>query len=480
MTVTGGVAGREGAETPEPTVVGRLAWVPYAAFALAILGIWVLGRADAGLNDAWLLVAIATTLPLYVASRGWRLPWWMHATAVALPLSVMVVAAIHGYPEGAAKATRYGYGVLLILAIAAWAKTPSRRIAVAVSGAVLAADQYIAGWYWWWGEGDPGQMMSGMFHWHNQFAIYCAIGAAFAAVLAMVEGRAVMLVGFLVVALTTAGVMASGSRAVLVLEIGALLVALVIGLVVHRWRGLGRWLVLVALSIGTIAFMMSPVFFPDSAGGALPATDRTQTLQASGADRWDFWRVGIVMGADNWIAGVGLNNYGPKNLEYALGAYSSHPHNELIVAWAEGGLIAFLPLLTIFVGAVWLVLRSILAPLPGVMRGQVKWLPTRTELALDAGRWAGLLALVIAALHMLIDFDWAWPSVIALGTLAGGLAAAPLAAPGMEMARHPRWLVISHVGAVAVIVVLAVVGFAIDPLRAIPAMPVGGWPVIDR
>ena len=475
MTVTEGASATESAAE---VTSRRVAWLPYAVFAVAVLGIYLLGRGDTGRQDPWLLVGLGSAVPLYIVARAWRLPTWMHIVALALPVSILIVAAIHGYPEGAARASRYAYGAILVLAFAAWATTPRRRVALAVAGGLLAVDQYIAGWYWWWGMDDPDALMLGMFGWHNQFGIYLAIGAALGAVVAMVETRVVMLVGAVIVAFTTAGVAASGSRANMALLVGALLVALVIGVVVHRWRALPRWVALVGVSVGTVFLMRSPIFFSTVEGSPLAMTERGG-FENSWVERVEFWRVGLVMGIDHWFAGVGNANYGQNNVDYGAFAYSSHPHNELVLAWAENGMLGLLPLLAAYLGGVWLIVRSIVRPLDAEPR-RISWLPGRAELVGDPGRWAGLLALLVALIHAFIDFDWAWPSICALVGLVAGLASAPLVAARAGRPTSSRALAVLNVGMVAVLLAAAVTGYVIDPLRLIPAMPVGGWPVIDR
>src|SRR5690606_24822973 len=168
------------------------------ALLLALLGAALVARNDAGLSGPWLLIGLGAAIPLYLAGRGWRLPWWMHAAAAALPLSLVLVAAVHGYGDGAARATRFGYGALLALAVAGWATTVRRRLAVGVGVAALVADQYVTAWFPWWGGQDPTKLMWGSFYWHNQFAIYLVIGAAVAAVLAVAAERSFALLGFVV------------------------------------------------------------------------------------------------------------------------------------------------------------------------------------------------------------------------------------------------------------------------------------------
>ncbi|MGN6274128.1 MAG: O-antigen ligase family protein [Protaetiibacter sp.] len=432
------------------------------ALLLAVLGAALVARNDAGLSGAWLLVALIAAVPLYVLGRGWRLPWWMHAVAAALPVSLLLVAAAHGYLDGVARATRFGYGALLALGVAGWATTTRRRLAVGVGVMALAADQYVTAWFPWWGGQDPTKLMWGSFYWHNQFAIYLVIGIAVAAVLAVLGQRAFALLGFVVTFLAGAGVVASGSRASLTLLGGVLLVAVVIGFAARRWGGLVSGLVLPVGVVLAAVFMTSSVFFPgaDGAGDVTAGLEDRTSAGSSVSERVRFWSDALRLGASSPLVGIGLQAYGRALQCIRDTSLTSHPHNEYLLAWAEGGVVAALPMLALLVGIGWLAVDTLRRPLVPDARRRVRWLPSGAELRDDPVRWGALLALVVSAGHAAFDFDWAYPALLAITGIVGGLAAAPVLA-----AREGRSTagMIVNLALVAVLFAAALAGYLLDP-----------------
>ncbi len=434
-----------------------------AVLALALLAALVVARDDAGLRGPWLIIALVATVPLYLVGRGWRLPWWAHAVAASLPVSLVLVALAHGYGDGAARATRFGYGALLALALMAWARSPRRRLAAGLGVAVLVADQYITAWFPWWGGGDPTKLMWGSFYWHNPFAAYLVIGIAVAAFIAVAGRRMFAVLGFLVTFLAGAGVVASGSRASLVLLGGVLLVAVAAGAAARRWAGLARGLALPVGIAVTAVVMTGPIFFPvaDATGDAVGGlTGRTQPAGKSVVERFLFWGDALRLGAGSPVTGIGLQAFGRALQCERDTALTSHPHNEYLLAWAEGGALAAIPMLAVLVGIVWLVFVSVVrAPEPAARR--VRWLPGGAELREDPARWGALLGLVVAAGHAAFDFDWAYPALLALTGIVGGIAAAPL------MASRPsasRGVAAVNLVLVAVLLGAGVAGCLVDPV----------------
>lgn len=436
-----------------------------AAPVLALLGAALVARNDAGLNGPWLLIGLAATLPLYLVGRGWRLPWWLHAVAAALPVSLVLVALAHGYGDGAARATRYAYGALLALAVIAWARSPRRRLAVGLGVAVLAADQYVTAWFPWWGGGDPSKLMWGSFYWHNQFAIYLVIGAAVAALLAVAGPRVFALLGFLVVFLAGAGVLASGSRASLTLFAAVLVVAIALGVVANRWSGLARGMVLPVGAVLTAVFMTSAVFFPsaestgDVTAGIAGRDDSTAGKSVS--ERLTFWGDALRLGAGSPLVGIGLQAYGRALQCLRDTSLTSHPHNEYLLAWAEGGTVAALPVLAVLVGVVWLVAVSLVPPSGSEVVRRIRWIPTGAEVRADPARWGALAGLVVAAGHAAFDFDWAYPALLAMAGLVGGVAAA--AVVGRRSSPSRGWAVLNLV-LLGLLLGAALAGSLADPV----------------
>jgi O-antigen ligase len=433
------------------------------ALLLALGGAALVARVDAGLSGPWLLVALAAVIPLYLVGRGWRLPWWMHAVAAALPLSLVLIAAVHGYGDGAARATRFGYGALLALAVAAWATTARRRLAVGVGVMALAADQYITAWFPWWGGQDPTKLMWGSFYWHNQFAIYLVIGVAVAAVIVVAGERIFALLGFVVTFLAGAGVVASGSRASLTLLGAVVVVAIAIGWGARRWVGVVRGIALPLGAALTALLMTSALFFPDSdaAGEVTAGLDDRSSAESSVTERLKFWNDALRLGGSSPLAGIGLQAFGRALQCIRDTSLTSHPHNEYLLAWAEGGILAALPVLAVLVGVVWLVVASLRRPAdPSVVR-RIRWLPSGAELRDDPARWGALLGLVVAAGHAAFDFDWAYPALLAMTGVVGGVAAAPLLASRQRM---PTLASVVNLALVALLLAAAFTGYLLDPV----------------
>lgn len=458
----------------EPAPRGR-AIAQGAAFVTTFGGALLTSRMDAGLAGWWVLVGLGTAVPLYLAGGGWRLPWWLHAAAAALPAGVVLTALAHGYGDGAARAARYAWGAALLLALIAWARTPARRLAAGVGVLVLVADQYLTGWWIWWGQGDPARLMTGNYSWHNQFGIAMAIGVALATVLVVAATRVAVLVGVVVACLAAAGVVASGSRADLALALASVAVAGVIALLARGWRGLVRWGLLIVGMAATANFMASDVFFPSAAGSAGEGYGGRSSAENSWNERVSFWFDALRIGADSPVIGGGLQSFGPHVQCLGSQAYSSHPHNEFALAWAETGILGSLPFLALLVGLVVLVLRTV-RPTDDAVRAsrRVRVLPTAAELRADTARWGALVAVVIAVGHAAFDFDWAYPALLALAGIVGGIAAAPLFTTRADAGGAARaWVVGALAGA---LVVAGIAGFALDPLPAEALKPLS----IDR
>ena len=422
----------------------------WAAFALVLIVALFSARNNAGLEWLWPVVGVVSVIPLFIAGRAWRLPWWIHAAGAAVPVSVLMVGlTADGGWFGAARATRYGWGLLAAIALMAWATTPKRRIVAASGVIVLALDQYVTAWFPWWGGGDPARLMTGTFGWHNQLAAYCLIGAAVAMVMAMLANRIVVLLAVLGFALSGAGIVASGSRSTLALLVVVAIVGLALAVFTRGVRGFGRWVVTCALAIGTTFFMASAFFFPN-ASEAAPFD--AVVGRGSGASSWvarlDHWRVALEMGAEYWLTGSGLATYGLRSQCFDRQYYTSNPHNEWLLAWSEGGLIMLLPMVALLVGAVMVAVRSV-RPIPG-----------RVRLLADPGRWAALLGLVMALGHVAFDFDWAYPSLVVIAGIVAGIAAAPVVS---RRPRGTRWHLIALFAAVA-LVTASLGGFMLDPL----------------
>ncbi len=434
------------------------------AVTLWALGSFLVSRADAGLAGYVVLWGILSALPLYVVGRGWRLPWWLHLGAAALPVSVFIVAiATNDGWYGASRAARYGYGAVLLLAVVAWATTPRRRIVIASIASLVVLDQYTTAWFPWWGSGNPSHLMFGTFYWHNQFAAYCVAGAAFAVMLAILGRRVIALIGVVVLIFATTGALASGSRMGLIFLGVVFLAAAVVSAITRGRRGLARWAALVLASAATSVFMSSRLFFARSSWPWETVAGRSAngSFESSGVSRLEFWRVGLLMGRDHPLTGGGLLNFGPLSACYARTSYSSNTHNEWVLAWAEGGAVALVPMLAVLVGVIWLLVRSL------------RPLPRASTLLADPGRWGGLLAVLLLLAHVGVDFDWSYPALVGMAGIAGGVALAPLLNQSWiaREARAGRWRAVAAVTLLVCLLAASVAGRTLDPLPHDPLTP---------
>ena len=174
------------------------------------------------------------------------------------------------------------------------------------------------------------------------------------------------------------------------------------------------------------------------------------SLDGSWVARLDHWRVAVEMGAANPLSGAGLSHYGVMSVCYDRRWFTSNPHNEWLLGWAEGGLIGLIPLLAVAAGLIVLVIGALRSVNGGALRA-------------DPGRWAVLLGLVVLMVHLAVDFDWAWPSLVAIAGVLGGIAAgAALPAPRAVGERSRRRTAVGLVGLV-VVLGAGVGGYLMDP-----------------
>jgi O-antigen ligase len=218
----------------------------------------------------------------------------------------------------------------------------------------------------------------------------------------------------------------------------------------------------------TAMFMTSAAFFPASPdaapGDGGSATDRLvngDSAESSVTERIKFWGDALRLGASSPVVGIGLQAYGRALQCIRDTSLTSHPHNEYLLAWAEGGIVAFLPVLALLVGAVWLVIAAFRRPVEPDAARRVRFIPSGAELRNDPARWGALLGLVVAMGHAAFDFDWAYPALLAIAGLVGGIAAAPHYA---NRAAGSSGRSILNLVLIAVLLGAAFAGYLADPV----------------
>lgn len=402
------------------TVLGAILWLVWPATVAS-------GARDSG-SAAFLAVP---TLAAVLATRPWRHlsgRSWLLAPLVAV--AALLVLPLSGVGRsGAVAALGYGLCAAFLVAVAAYARTPARRTAVA---ALLCAGG-VAEFGWalvpWWGGGDPSKPMVGTYYWHNQLAVALLLPALLGACLAVVGGRPWRSVGWVAAPLAAAGVVLSTSRATLAcLVVGWALVLLVAVIAsTARRTAILRAVVVTLLALGVTFVLPGPPFFASSVsplGGAAARSAAGETLDTNAAFRTEFWRESLDALRARPLAGAGYGRLTQVAGPLVPKSWAKSPlsHSGPLQAFADGGLLLGIPVL-LGLGAVVIGLLRRLRPRPG----------TGADHALVVS--ASLTGLALVA-HSLVDIDWTYPGLAAQLAVVAGLvlavrpAARPADAPG--------------------------------------------------
>lgn len=413
---------------PDVAVVATLVW--WATYLTWGMG----GREPHDLSIGCALLAVA-----FVAVRPWRvLPAAasVMAHAVGLGAFVVVLTAPTGW-AGGDDAASYAFAAELGLVTLAWAGTTERRQLVLTAVVGAAGAQFALGWLPWWGRQDQLQLFQGTFYWHNQAGIFMAAGAVlgFAAIAA---GRPVSLAGWILAPLCVAGVVYTTSRgSQIALALGIVLLAAVLR------RGHLQMLAAAALSWGVTSVLSGPPFFPERISPMAGTAARSASLEANGVQRIEDWGRAFRI-FEHWpVSGAGFNSFASAT-EVATTRHdhagTAFAHNGFLQAASDGGLALAVPFLVLLGAVLVLALRG----LPAAVRAR------------DAVRLGGLATFVILLLHSGMDFDWAYPSLLALLSLVAVLA---LPIPTASPIRRPRLDTVLAVAGVALLIVSALSGW---------------------
>jgi O-antigen ligase len=304
-------------------------------------------------------------------------------------------------------------------------------------------------------------MLAGSFNWHNQYGAFCAAGFVVCFVLALTaEPRRLRSVAVFVAAVLATGLLGSASRAsVIAAGAACLLGVLFAGRAVGCRLTAERSALVVAASVAVGVFLRSPLFFEQWSWPWAPLVGRTveaagsqsyQSLSGNGGARLAFWQAGAGMAGERPVLGHGLSPFGDGSRWYMPNpeGRSADPHNELVRAAAEGGLVGAVP-----VGAV-LVLSLGLAAI--LLRRH--WSRPASTVT-DAGAVAALLAAGVLVVHALVDFDWSYPSLTMATGWCLGIAASVRAPPAPY--RRAGWLSTAGASALALAVVASLIGAAV-------------------
>lgn len=388
--------------TPDLVVVAALTW--WATYLTWGTG----GREPHVLSIGCLLVAGA-----YVAVRPWRavgpIPTALvHGVAVGAWL--VVLTAPTGF-AGGDEVAAYTFAAELGLVAWAWATDTTRRHLVLAAVVAAAGAQFAAGWLPWWGGQDPTRLFEGTFYWHNQVGIFLAAGALLGCA-AVAAGRPIALLGWVVTPLCVAGTVYSTSRgSQIALALGVLML-----MAFHRARRV-QVLATLALSWAVSWLLTGPPFFSIRISPTAGTEARSASFVGNGEQRLEDWRRAARI-FEHWpYSGAGFNSFDSATQVATTprdDVHTAFAHNGYLQAAADGGLVLVVPLAALLVALCWRALRT---------------RPT------DAARAGGATALLAMLLHSGMDFDWGYPSLLALLALAGVLAL-PLAS---RSAARSRW-----------------------------------------
>lgn len=401
--------------------------VEWTAFSITfgVLVLYVL-PARGGWQPGIVPVASVITFFCLLLLRPWhRCSLPVVALAGAPALASFLVGVVTAWGDaGPISLSRWGYASAVLLATAAFARTPRRRRAVVAALLVAGLLQFAEGWIAWWGGGGAVRgPMVGTLYSANPFGGLMAAFAVLGAVVAATGHSRSVSPAWILAPVSVVAVFASGARAALLLVVAGALVSGCVAWRAARWGGLARVAALVALSWLAVLTSTSSLFFPGGGGAFGSVADKEaagQTLGSTSHVRLDFWAAAWREFADNPFVGPGAGAYGGNSrVHMADGAeLSAFTHNEPLGALAEGGLLLGLPVLAFFTVAVVVFGRALLGALRGGDRN-------------DASMCAVALFGGVLLAHSLLDLTLSFPAVLALLAVCVGLVV-PTNAPGFS------------------------------------------------
>ncbi len=396
--------------------VGAIATHGAGLVAPAVALSWLVhSNGGRDLHPLWATIVIAVACAAVL--RVWQLPRYVLLVTGLLVAAALLIAGVHapvtqlGHFYRWRMCGSYVLAAVLFLDVLAYAPSAGRRglaLVVAATGPLEFAWAFTP----WWAGGEGGAAMVGTFYWHNQYATYLVVSGLVGLAVALENERPWRVVGWLSVAAAYAGTIYSTSRASLALLVAASAVIVAYALVRrgHRYRTCAIVVGLAALSGALVFTMCHPPLMDSSTAPFATEQARTQgqPLSANGIYRLDFWQEALEVGLHHPFIGAGAGELATASRGYVPASFPRSPlaHQGVLQAFADGGLVLALPLLAGIVAIVVVCLR----------RG---WsLVRRPDLV-----GASLVVATGAALaHSLIDFDWSYPALFALGAIVAALA----------------------------------------------------------
>lgn len=403
-----------------------------AVVVLTVFALRVVPQAG-GIDRNALEYGLVSTAAAFTVTRSWRhLSMRVVVIASALPGAALLVCVLA--PTGGAglrDAAAYAYAAATFAFVLAFARTPARRLGVAIAVCALGLDQFGRAFLPWWGGEDPGRMMTGTFYWHNQFGAYMLAIGLVAGVLAVFGSDVPKVIGAMVAPFCAAGVLLSASRgSVLLLAGGWLVLGLAASIqATGRMRALARWALLAVAVVAVTTALTSSLFFPHSgSGSALGGVERrnasTQTAEQNLGFRAAHDKAALQVVRELPLTGTGFHGYAAaasKHLPFGL-TRSPYVHNGYLQAAVDGGLLLALPLAV-----------AVLAGLCGIARFTMT---TYRRLRLVPAEIAAIFGAAALLAHSAIDIDWTYPALAAMTglLLALGLSGSVVRANSTELA----------------------------------------------
>jgi O-antigen ligase len=390
------------------------------ALAIALL-VWAGPvTSGAGGRDAWVLgLGLLSVLPALVVLRPWRhVPAWQVLVCLSPALAALVVClttptAFDGLDEMAS----FAYAGGLYLVVRSWAVDSLRRRLLLVGVALVGLLQFTQAWLPWWGSGSVATQMTGTFYWHNQFSAFMLGTGLVAGVLAVRGTGPLRRAGWLTAPWCFSGLLFAGSRAGLATFVVVWVVVVVLSFLDRKGRVAS--LLLLAVALGLASLLSSSLLMDDSGGfdSTMKAREAEETVAGNGATRLVLWRGAVDLGLDHPVTGAGFDTFGTAGsaLMPASTSLSAFAHNGYLQAFADGGVV----LLAAVVAA---------TGLPLLVGLRLLYRRRRED---DVLAVAVPLATVALVLHSGVDFDWAYPSLLALFAVLAGLLPGAVRGPGI-------------------------------------------------
>lgn len=391
-----------------------------------------------------LSLGLLSLVPAFVLLRVWRHVPLREAFLAFLPSLAIVVVCLTAPTrwDGLDELATWSYGGGMFVAVRAYLARglPARRWVVLIVLMLAGLEQFTQAYLPWWGGGSVARRMVGTFYWHNQFAAFLLAIGLVALVLAARGHGAVRLTGWLVTPWCVAAVLFSGSRASIGLFALLSGVALVIALIDRRGRI--ATVAVLALGVGLSSLLSSPLLMEQSGSAAatVEAREAEQSAAGNGMARLEYWRAAVLLGSERPVTGAGFDTFATAGAARMPTAATASPfvHNGFLQAFSDGGLLL-------------LVTTIVATGLPTAVAARSLARRRCRDRDPVSGPAVALGALALM-LHSAVDFDWVYPSLLALLAIlfAVAMSAAGPVTRNTDPVRSIGWVLVAALLVVAV------------------------------